>query len=82
MSIEGEEKLHNSEKAGTLAIDLGNSNTVVAFQGEKDDVPTLLELPPITRITGQIPSLVWVPSYPNDELLIGNQVLKFNLIGI
>ena len=79
MSIEGEEKLHNSEKAGTLAIDLGNSNTVVAFQGEKDDVPTLLELPPITRITGQIPSLVWVPSYPNDELLIGNQVLKFNL---
>ena len=48
----------NETILGTLAIDLGNSTTVVAFQGEKDADPILLELPPITRANGEIPSLV------------------------
>ena len=34
--------------SGTLAIDLGNTNTVVAFQDEKDINSILIEIPDIT----------------------------------
>ena len=40
--------------SGTLAIDLGNTNTVVAFQDQKDINSILVEISP-----GVIPSVVW-----------------------
>ena len=49
---------------GTLAIDLGNTNTVVAFQGEKDINPVLLEIPNITSLPGVIPTAIW---FDNDS---------------
>ncbi len=45
--------------SGTLAIDLGNTNTVVAFQDQKDINPVLVEIPNITSSPGVIPSAVW-----------------------
>ena len=34
--------------SGTLAIDLGNTNTVIAFQDQKDINSVLIEIPKIT----------------------------------
>ena len=45
--------------SGTLAIDLGNTNTVVAFQDQKDINSTLVEIPNITSSPGVIPTAVW-----------------------
>ena len=45
--------------SGTLAIDLGNTNTVVAFQDQKDINSVLVEMPNITSSPGVIPSAVW-----------------------
>ena len=45
--------------SGTLAIDLGNTNTVVAFQDQKDIYSVLVEIPNITSSPGVIPSAVW-----------------------
>ncbi len=44
---------------GTLAIDLGSTTTVVAFQAENTSSIKLLDLGPINRTAGEIPSLVW-----------------------
>ena len=49
-----EEKL-----SGTLAIDLGNTNTVVAFQDQKDINSVLIEIPNITSSPGVIPTAIW-----------------------
>ena len=78
MPIEGEKKLHNTEEIGTLAIDLGNSTTVVAFQAENNKEPILLDLPTLTRIEGEIPSLVYFVKGSND-LVVGNDVIKLGL---
>ena len=45
--------------SGTLAIDLGNTNTVVAFQDQNDINPVLVEIPNISSSPGVIPSAVW-----------------------
>ena len=45
--------------SGTLAIDLGNTNTVVAFQGERDINSILIEIPNITSSPGVVPTAVW-----------------------
>ena len=45
--------------SGTLALDLGNTNTVLAFQDEKDSDFILIEIPGITSSPGVIPSVVW-----------------------
>ena len=45
--------------SGTLAIDLGNTNTVLAFQDEKDIIPVLIEIPNITSSPGVIPTAIW-----------------------
>ena len=45
--------------SGTLAIDIGNTNTVVAFQDQKDINSVLIEIPNITSSPGVIPSAVW-----------------------
>jgi len=44
---------------GTLAIDLGNTNTVVAFQDQKDINFVLVEIPNITSSPGVIPTALW-----------------------
>ena len=79
MPSEEEEKLHNQCRVGTLAIDLGNSTTVVAFQGEKDLYASLLDLPPITRLKGEVPSLLWTSKAESNEVLFGNEVLDLGL---
>ena len=73
---------HDQTRVGTLAIDLGNSTTVVAFQGERESYPLLLDLPPITRIQGEVPSLVYISeSKENKKILIGNEILNLNFSG-
>jgi len=44
---------------GTLAIDLGNTNTVVAFQDQENINSILVEIPNITSSPGIIPTAVW-----------------------
>ncbi len=45
--------------SGTLAIDLGNTNTVLAFQDQKDTNSVLVEIPNITSSPGIVPTAVW-----------------------
>jgi len=45
--------------SGTLAIDLGNTNTVIAFQDQNDINSVLIEIPKITSSPGVIPTAVW-----------------------
>ena len=65
-----EEKL-----SGTLAIDLGNTNTVVAFQEQHNIDTVLVEIPNITSSPGVIPSAVWFEE-PSKTLKIGLSALK------
>ncbi len=65
--------------SGTLAIDLGSSNTVVAFQGERDPKITLIDLRPISRAPGEVPSLIWLPSNNEMPKLFGHQIKDLNL---
>ena len=65
---------------GTLAIDLGSSTTVVVFQKENGQPPELLDLPPISRAIGEIPSLIWKSSEKEESYLIGQQIIDLNLI--
>ena len=44
---------------GTLAIDLGNTNTVIAFQDQKANNSVLIEIPDITSSPGVIPTALW-----------------------
>ena len=61
--------------SGTLAIDLGNTNTVLAFQDQKDIKTTLVEIPNITSSPGVIPTAVWYDE-PSKILKIGESALK------
>ena len=61
--------------SGTLAIDLGNTNTVVAFQDQKNIDPVLVEIPNITSSPGVIPTAVWYEG-PSKILKIGKSALK------
>ncbi len=73
----GEEKLqHSDQRGGTLAIDLGSTTTVVAYQGPTSTTADLLKLPAICSRAGEIPSLVWEAS---QRPLIGRQVLESGL---
>jgi len=56
--------------SGTLALDLGNTNTVLAFQDQKDIKTTLVEIPNITSSPGVIPTAVWYDE-PSKILKIG-----------
>ena len=74
----GEEKLqHSAGRGGTLAIDLGSTTTVVAFQSPDTPTAQLVELSPISRRPGEVPSLVWKNA---DQPLIGHQVIEAKLI--
>ncbi len=70
----------NNNDFGTLAIDLGSSTTVVVFQKENGQSPELLDLPPISRSPGEIPSLIWKSSKEDEDYLIGQQIIDLNLI--
>ncbi len=70
----------NKDVFGTLAIDLGSSTTVVVFQKENGQPPELLDLPPISRAIGEIPSLIWKSSGKDESYLIGQQIIDLNLI--
>ena len=73
----GEEKLqHSDQRGGTLAIDLGSTTTVVAYQGPTSTRADLLNLAAICSRAGEIPSLVWEAS---QRPLIGRQVLESGL---
>jgi len=61
--------------SGTLAIDLGNTNTVIAFQDQKDINSILVEIPNITSSPGVIPSAVWFEE-PSKIPKIGISALK------
>jgi len=71
----------NTNDFGTLAIDLGSSTTVVVFQKENGQPPELLDLPPISRAPGEIPSLIWKSEEEEEECyLIGQEIIDLNLI--
>ena len=61
--------------SGTLAIDLGNTNTVVAFQDQRDVNSVLVEIPNITSAPGVIPTAVWFEE-TSKVLKIGISALK------
>ena len=61
--------------SGTLAIDLGNTNTVVAFQDQEDINYALVEIPNISSSPGVIPTAVWFEE-PSKILKIGTSALK------
>ena len=63
--------------SGTLAIDLGNTNTVVAFQDQKDAHSVLIEIPNITSSPGVIPTALWFEE-PSKTLKIGISALKMS----
>ncbi len=60
---------------GTLAIDLGNTNTVIAFQDQKNINSILVEIPNITSSPGVIPTAVWFEA-PSKIPKIGLSALK------
>ena len=61
--------------SGTLAIDLGNTNTVVAFQDQKDINSILVDIPNITSSPGVIPTAVWFEE-PSKMLKIGISAIQ------
>ncbi|WP_269625478.1 Hsp70 family protein [Prochlorococcus marinus] len=65
---------------GTLAIDLGSSTTVVVFQKENGEPPELLDLSPISRAPGEIPSLIYESPEKKESYLIGQQIINLNLL--
>ena len=81
MPPEGEEKLQVFQQVGTLAIDLGYTTTVVAFQAERAASPQLLDLPPISRRPGEVPSLIWAEQSNDPNPLVGKQVDEAGLVG-
>jgi len=67
--------------AGTLAIDLGSTTTVVAYQGPGDASPQLMELAPIsTHDPAVVPSLIWLSEAGSSQPLIGRQVIEAGLL--
>ncbi len=70
----------NKNEFGTLAIDLGSSTTVVVFQKENGQSPELLDLPPISRVPGEVPSLIWQSSEKDGSFLVGQEILDLDLI--
>ena len=65
--------------AGTLAIDLGSTTTVVAWQEERG-IPTLLPLPPYSGGDPPVvPSVLWLSHPGHLHPLIGRQVLEAGL---
>jgi molecular chaperone DnaK (HSP70) len=80
--LAAEQNLHLSGAScnvGTLAIDLGSTTTVVAFQSAVRSEVDLLDLHAITRETGAIPSLIWAEDAVSGPALVGLEVLENGL---
>ena len=65
----------NKKFSGTLALDLGNTNTVIAFQCNKEKESILIEIPNMTSTRGVIPTAVWYED-ETKEALIGLGALR------
>ena len=65
----------NSDITGTIAIDLGNSNTVCAFQSENENSRTLIDIPGITISAGIVPTMIWSTGVGSNSL-IGLEAMK------
>ena len=65
----------NEKLTGTLSIDLGNTNTVLAFQSEKSNNAILIDIPKISKIPGVVPTAIWY-EHEKDRTLIGMQALN------
>ena len=61
---------------GTLSIDLGNTNTVLAFQCEKSSTPILLDMPLITKSPGIVPTAIWFDENKGEKEIIGTEAVK------
>ena len=70
----------NTNDSGTLAIDLGSSTTVAVFQKENGQSPELIDLSPISRSPGEVPSLIWQSIEKEEDYLVGQQIIDFKLI--
>lgn len=68
-------------QVGTLAIDLGSSSTVIAFQSETSGAPAVLQ--PLPPFSGEdpvvVPSLIWLSERGATRPLIGRQVIDAGL---
>ena len=62
--------------SGTLAIDLGNTNTVLAFQNENKNAPFLVNIPEICKSPGIVPSALWY------EGEVGNCLIGIKAVNI
>ena len=62
---------------GTLAIDLGNTNTVLAFQNETKNTPFLVDIPGICKSPGIVPTALWYEG-ENTNPLIGIQAVNLS----
>ena len=51
--------------SGTVAIDLGNTNTVISFQGEESINSDLIEMPEISSSPGIVPTAIWFDKESN-----------------
>ena len=76
--LAGEQNLYLSRR-GTLAIDLGNTTTVVAFQACDSAHIQLLDLAPISRESGAVPSMLWLEDRESTGALVGRQVIESGL---
>ncbi len=65
----------NKNFSGTLAIDLGNTNTVIAFQSNKEKNSILVEIPKITSLPGVIPTAIWYED-ETKKTMIGSEALR------
>ena len=63
--------------SGTLAIDLGNTNTVLAFQNEAKNKPFLVDIPDICKSPGIVPTALWYEG-KDSNTLIGMQAININ----
>ena len=80
--LAGEQNLHLSDappQAGTLAIDLGSTTTVVAFQPAHQTEVDLIDLPSISREKGAVPSIIWAEDPGETPVLVGRQVIESGL---
>jgi molecular chaperone DnaK (HSP70) len=65
---------------GTLAIDLGSTTTVVAFQERGGHEPRILPVPPLClEDPAVVPSLVWAKGPRDPAPLVGRQVIDAGL---
>ncbi len=78
-SKKAKQNTQKTEATGTLAIDLGNTTTIVAFQAEHNLQPRLLNLSPISSSLGQVPSLIWSSLEEHPKILAGQEVLDHKL---